>query len=105
MRVIITPRAEAQLAARRAWWRENRRATPDLFDAELAAAIDRIATVPWSLPVFSERAGHTIRRRLLPRTRCHLYFEIDEARGEVWVVAAAGGQRTRPPQIRLQDAP
>ncbi|HEY7372539.1 MAG TPA: hypothetical protein VIF57_10305 [Polyangia bacterium] len=105
MKVIITPRAEAQLATRRAWWRKKRLAAPDLFDEELADAVNGIASAPWSLPVFSERAGHQIRRRLLPRTRCHLYFEIHESRREVWIVAAGGGQRRRPPPIKLQDAP
>jgi hypothetical protein len=71
MKVIITPRAEAQIATRRAWWRENRRAARDLFDIELAHAVERIGTAPWSFPV----------------------------------LAAGGGQRKRPPRLRLQDAP
>ena len=33
------PDAESQLATRRAWWRENRPTTKDLFDQELAVAI------------------------------------------------------------------
>ena len=33
------PDAESQLATRQAWWRENRPATKDLFDQELAVAI------------------------------------------------------------------
>jgi hypothetical protein len=41
MRVVIMPDAESQLATRRAWWRENRPATKDLFDQELAVAIGR----------------------------------------------------------------
>ena len=105
MRLIITARAESQLAIRRVWWRANRPAAPDLFDEELADAIKQIARGPRLAPVFSERPGHTIRRRLMPRTRCHLYFEIRESRGEVWIIAAGGGQRKRSPPIRLQDQP
>lgn len=46
MTVVITPHAEAQLATRRAWWRENRPSTRDLFDQELADAIDGIGDAP-----------------------------------------------------------
>jgi hypothetical protein len=105
MKVVIMPEAESQLATRRAWWRENRPATRDLFDQELAHAIDRIANVPFACPVFVERAGHAIRRRLLPKTRCHLYFEILERQDEVQILAAAGSRQRRTPRIRFQDAP
>ena len=105
MRVLITPHAESQLATRRAWWRDNRPATKDLFDEELAAAIDRIANAPFTSRVFVERRGHAIRRRLLAKTRCHLYFEILEQRGEVQIVAAGGSRQRRAPSIRFQDAP
>jgi len=103
MRVIITQRAGAQIATRRAWWRENRPASRDLFDRELAHALGRIESAPLSSPVFTKHPGRTVRRRLLPKTRCHLCFEPQESTGEVWVVAAGGSQRKRPP--RLQDAP
>jgi len=95
--------ANAQLSVRRKWWRENRAKAPDLFDRELAAAVDRIARTAASLPVFSERRGHTIRRYLMPKTRCHLYLEVLEDPAEVLVLAAGGGQRKRPPRFRLQE--
>lgn len=105
MKVVIMPEAESQLATRRAWWRDNRPATRDLFDQELAAAIDRIRNGPFTSAVFVERQGHAIRRRLLPKTRCHLYFEILEGKREVQILAAAGSRQRRTPRIRFQDAP
>ncbi len=105
MRVHVTPEGETQLAARKRWWRENRPKAPDLFDEELAQAMDQVAQAPESFPIFAERRGHTIRRCLLQKTRCHLYFEIRAAAGDVWVLAAAGGQRRRPPRIALRDLP
>ena len=98
MRVIITPEGEAQLATRRTWWRENRPKAPDLFDRELATAVRRIGRNPEAYPVFAERRGRTIRRCLMLKTRCHLYFEIRSS-NEVWVLAAGGGQRKRPPRL------
>ena len=97
--------AEAQLRARRIWWRANRDKAPDLFDRELAEAIDRLGGSAGTLPIFVRRAGHVVRRYLLPKTRCHLYLEVTETPGEVVVLAAGGSQQKRPPRLRLQDAP
>ena len=104
MRVLVTPEAEAQLDARKQWWRQHREKAPDLFDEEfLAAAEQSRAGAPGSFPIHVLRNGRAIRRCLMPKTRCHLYFEIFEQAGEVWVIAAGGGQRRRPPQFRLQE--
>jgi len=97
--------AEAQLLARKKWWRHNRDKAPDLFERELAEAIDRLGREAQTLPVFAIRAGHVVRRYLMPKTRCHLYVEATETPAEVVVLAASGGQRKRPPRLRLQDAP
>ena len=99
------PDAESQLATRRAWWRENRPATKDLFDQELAVAIDRIANAPFA----STRVRRTTRA-------CHSaspfaedpvspVFRDLERQGEVQILAAAGSRQRRVPRIRLQDAP
>ena len=105
MRVTATHRAEAQLRKRGEWWRENRNKAPDLFDREFAEAIERLGRIASSLPIYSRPRGHIVRRYLMPKTRCHLYVEVIEAVGEVLILAASGGQRRRPPRLRLQDAP
>lgn len=104
MRVLVTPEAEAQLDVRRQWWRDHREKAPDLFDEEFLSTVDRIGNAPGSFPIHVQRRGRTIRCCLMPKTRCHLYFEIDEPAGVAWVVAAAGGQRRRAPRFRLQEA-
>lgn len=100
MRVIIAPDAVAQIAHRKKWWLKNRDKAPRLFDQEFADAIAQIGRAPESFPVFSEKHGRTVRRCLMPKTRCHLYIEIDAAVDGVWVLAAGGGQRRRPPRIK-----
>jgi plasmid stabilization system protein ParE len=106
MRVRITPQAQAQLEERKQWWRQHRDKAPDLFDREFVAAAERIGSSPTSFPVFTEKRGRRIRRCLMPKTQCHLYFEILEDRREISVVAAGGGRRGKPPGFRLQeDAP
>ena len=103
MRVLVTPEAEAQLDARKQWWRQHREKAPDLFDEEFLAAAEQVGRAPGSFPIHVLRNGRAIRRCLMPKTRCHLYFETFEQAGEVWVIAAGGGQRRRPPQFRLQE--
>jgi hypothetical protein len=41
--VRTTPEADAQIRTIDKWWRENRTASPNLFAAELAAALDLLA--------------------------------------------------------------
>jgi hypothetical protein len=104
MRVQFTAKAQTQLEARKRWWRSHRDKAPELFDDEFAAATARIAAVPASFSVYARRPGHVIRRCLMPKTGRHLYFEIFRSTGEVWVIAAGGGQRLRPPRFRFQEA-
>lgn len=90
MKLVVAPGATAQITARKRWWRVNRSEVPARFDDELAAALAKIAERPESFPVFSTRGGITVRRCLLVRTRCHLYFQIVPSANEVWIVAARG---------------
>lgn len=76
MRIRIAPEAQAQLEERKRWWQQHRDKAPDLFDREFEAVAHRIAASPASFPVFTEKGGRSIRRCLMPKTRCHLYFEI-----------------------------
>jgi plasmid stabilization system protein ParE len=44
--VIVSPEAEAQIREIDSWWRENRKAAPDLFLQELADATTTLETMP-----------------------------------------------------------
>lgn len=98
MDVSFSPEAETQIAVRRAWWREHRDEA-DIFDEELAHAIARIGDSPSTFPWFGIRGGRLIRRCLMERTRCHLYFEVDASGGVVTIVLAWGAARGRPPSL------
>jgi hypothetical protein len=60
--VTTTPEADAQIRTIDDWWRENRRASPDLFFNELAGAIEIIASAPM--------VGRLYRRRYLVCAAC-----------------------------------
>ena len=96
MKVRLAERAEAQLDERRTWWRAHREER-DLFDEELAVAVRFLAVNATTLPVVRNTHGHSYRRVLMPRTGCHLYFEVIGE--EVFVMAAWGATRGRLPRL------
>ena len=98
MKLVVAPEAAAQIVVRKQWWRANRSKALERFDEELAAALTAISERPESFPVFSARGGRTVRRCLLVKTRCHLYFEVLHE-DEVWVTAARGAAQRRPPRL------
>src|ERR1022692_4788498 len=99
MKVVVAPAAAAQIVVRKRWWRANRHKAPERFDGELDAALLKIGERPESFPIFSASGGRTVRRCLLARTKCHLYFEIVPSSDEVWIVAVGGAVRRRGPRL------
>jgi plasmid stabilization system protein ParE len=97
--VILAPATQLQARRISNWWRENRPSAPDLFDDEMAAALGRLADVPKTSPPYRTVRGRLIRRALMPRTFCHLYFEIHAERDLVHVVAVWHGARGRGPRL------
>jgi len=97
--VLFTPEALEQLTSERQWWSTNRPAASELFDLEVRSGLRQLRLMALSLPVFVERQGRKIRRRLLPRTRCHLYFEVDPDGVRVFVLSVWGARRGRLPRF------
>lgn len=100
MRVLITPEAAELLEARKRWWRNNRPATADFFDDEFKGAVSLIAERPALFPVVLTILGREIRRVLMEKTACHLYYEIDMVAGVVKVVSAWGAVQGKPSLLR-----
>jgi plasmid stabilization system protein ParE len=99
MKLVVAPEAAAQILVRKRWWRANRSKAPERFDEELAAALTVITERPESFPVFSAQSDRTVRRCLLAKTRCHLYFEVRPGTDEVWIIAARGAAQQRAPRL------
>ena len=99
MRVLVTPEAAALLVSRKTWWRANRSATADLFEREFLDAVAVIGERPALFPVTVKIGGREIRRILMEKTSCHLYYEIDDVPGVVKIVSAWGAVRGKPPQL------
>lgn len=74
----LTPRALAEAKRIKTWWRQNRPAAPDLFEHELAAALDRIVQAPGLGRLYAEGSLDVpVRRVLLPKTLNHVYYAVD----------------------------
>jgi plasmid stabilization system protein ParE len=72
--VIVSPEAEAQIREIDSWWRENRKAAPDLFVQELAEATTTLETMPSAGHSTSHPEVKGLRRILLRATRYHVYY-------------------------------
>lgn len=95
MKVELSDEAKAEVARVDAWWRQNRRAAPDLFLDELALALVALEDAPAIGRHYEPRPG--VRRLLLTRTHFHLYFT--EQAGRVLVVAVWSAHRGRGPWL------
>jgi plasmid stabilization system protein ParE len=95
VRVRFTPEARLAVREKRAWWEQNREKAPRLFVEELGAIVARLRNrADDQRQQYAARGGHIIWRLLMPKTRNHVYYRLNEAAGEVEILlvwnAAAG---------------
>ena len=74
MKVELSEEARAQPEQIDAWWRENRRAAPNLFSDELELALLSLEDTPTLGVRYAPRPN--VRRLLLRRTHYHLYVNF-----------------------------
>jgi plasmid stabilization system protein ParE len=86
-RVELSAQARAQIAAINLWWAENRQAAPTLVAAEFETAIDQLSASPESGRLHSRSKHMSLRKVLMPRTRYHLYYQVDAANRLVTILA------------------
>jgi plasmid stabilization system protein ParE len=97
-RVLLTSEAEKQLHEGNEWWRENRPAAPDLLLQEFERVLNLLREMPGLGAPFRRTKVPGVRRFLLRRSGCWVYYVADEPRALVYVVAVWGGRRgTEPP--------
>jgi plasmid stabilization system protein ParE len=99
-RVGFSVEALDQLERVRPWWVANRRAAPELFDDELLAALATLEAAPNVGSHYAHpRTAQEIRRLLMPRTRYHIYYLVDEASLVVWILAVWHASRGSEPTL------
>lgn len=97
MKVRFTARALAEAKRIKTWWLENRPAAPDLFDDEVTAAVEQIASMPTSGTIYPSKVGRLVRRVLLPETENHVYYTV--TKNEVVLLSFWGVPRGRGPTL------
>jgi len=86
VRVRFTPEARIAVRERRAWWEQHRDKAPKLFVEELAATVAKLRSgADKERQQYAARGGRIVWRILMPKTRAHVYYRLDEVAGEVEV--------------------
>ena len=98
MRVDISKRALRASVRIDAWWSKHGD-DPKLYARELLIAIGHLETVAEPGTPWPTARRPRLRRLLLTRSKCHLYFEIDEARQVIKLLTIWDGRRERPPTL------
>jgi plasmid stabilization system protein ParE len=83
--VVFQRRATREIEEVDAWWRQNRRAVPDLFLDELERTLAVVVLMPSLGAAARSERLHGVRRALLKKTRYHVYYRV---RGEALDVLA-----------------
>ena len=96
MKVELSEEADEQVQEIDAWWREHRRAAPDLFTDEPDGALLTLGEMP-TLGTIYQAGRRTVRRLLLRRTQYHLYFVQETER--VYVLAVWSAFRGQAPKL------
>ena len=72
---------------------------PGLFARELVVAVRQLARSPLSPPAYERANAPAVRRLLLPRTRYHVYFAVDESTRLVRIHAVWHASRGSGPRL------
>jgi plasmid stabilization system protein ParE len=94
--VAFTKRAANQTRRALAWWRENRRASPDLLEQELRSVLALLAEAPMLGAVARDARIKDVRRVLLRRTRYYVYYRAKAEEGRLEVLALWHASRRDP---------
>jgi plasmid stabilization system protein ParE len=98
-KVRFAPEARQQVRTIEKWWLENRPGAPTLFVDELEAAVTRVEELPRAGELYPGAPVANTRRLLMPRTRFHVYYLVDEKLAIVTVYAVWHTARGQGPEL------
>jgi len=98
VRVKLSKRAENEVRRIDTRWRASAD-HPDVFLVEVEGAVEFLETVSTpGTPCPTKKRPH-LKRILLEKSKCHVYFVVDEKRELLTIVDVWNGQRGRPPKL------
>ena len=98
MKAFISKRATRAADRIDARWRE-RAGDPGVFAREFLEAVERLETTQGVGSQFPTSRHPSLKRVLLPKSRCHIYFEVDEAKQTLQILHIWDGRRERTPKL------
>lgn len=98
MNVILLDEAQRQFEQEDAWWRAHRDAQ-DLLTDEFDVALRHLSTLPDTGQRYRWARGRLVRRWLMEKTGCHIYYVHDAARNLLEVHSVWGARRRRGPRL------
>ncbi len=99
MKLIVGRRAARQVSRIERWWFENRPSAPTLFTDELERTFRLLVESPAAGVGWPTPRRPDLRRVLMPETRNHVYFRVDEPTQTVRVLAVWGAPRGSAPKL------
>ncbi len=100
MRVRFTLEARVSVREKRAWWEQHRDKAPRLFVDELAVIVRKLREgEDADRQRYGVRGGRIVWRMLMPRTRHHVYYRLDDAAGDVEVLLVWNAVAGRTPDV------
>lgn len=98
MKAFISKRAGQAAERIKARWR-LKGDDPELFQREFLAAIEHIQSVESPGTRFPTAKRPDLKRVLLPKSHCHIYFEINARKQMLHVLHVWDGRRERGPKL------
>jgi plasmid stabilization system protein ParE len=87
VRVRFTPEARLAVREKRAWWEQHREKAPRLFVQELADVVAKLRDrADDERQHDAVRGGRVIWRLLMPKTRNHIYYRVDDGANQVEIL-------------------
>jgi plasmid stabilization system protein ParE len=98
VKIVLLDEAQERFEAEDGWWREHRDAK-ELFVTEFEETLRQIASAPGIGQRYRRSRGQLIRRVLMKRTRCHVYYVHHVERDLVEIHSIWGARRRRRPAL------
>ncbi len=98
MNVLISKRAQRAAERIAARWRKHAD-DPSVFPREFLEAIDVLGSVTTPGSPFPTPKRPHLKRLVLKKSHCHVYFEVDESQRSIRVLTVWDGRRGRPPKL------
>jgi plasmid stabilization system protein ParE len=98
VRVEISKRAQRSIERIDTDWRQ-RADYPEIFREEMEELIEHLETVSNPGTPCNSQTRSGLRRMLLDKTKCHVYFVVNERRQWLEVLEVWDGRRKRSPKL------